>query len=158
MVPNFTVKTNNNFVPIKGHTLYTDGTLFHGKYYQGIEEVIDCNENRIVFSCKAPNIPSKDQGQFPVMSVNAFFADIQYQGIVVWAQKFKNGAKSLPLQTKAVNLYQDVPFDKTLWVCIDIVNQNDFKVMANCTVYDENGKVFMYSEDAAVTVSKELNW
>lgn len=141
-----------------GSILYKDGSLFHGKYFQGIEQILDCTDNQIVLSCKAPNVPLAEQGQFPVISVNTFFTDIQYQGMVVWVQKYHDGAKSLPLQTDSAILYKDIPFGKELFVDVKIEESNDFKMIATCTVYDEQGDVYMLTEGATVTVSKGLEW
>ena len=138
--------------------MYKDGSLFHGEYFQGIEEIIDFTESQIVLTCKAPEVPLSVQGQFPVRSVNTFFADIQYQGMVIWVQKYKDGAKSLPLQTNSATLYRPIPFGKKLWVSVNITESTDFQMIAECTVYDENGKVYMHTEGATVTVSKQLVW
>ena len=154
----FQHKVSNNFTAVKGDYLYTDGSLFHDKFFQGIEEILDWDEEQIVLKCKAPNVPVKDQGQFPVIGVNTFFADIQYQGMVIWVQKYHNGAKSLPLSTETGTIYKPVPFGKELFVNIKIVESNEYKLVAVCTVYDENGLVYMLTENAAVTVSKDLEW
>jgi NAD(P)-dependent dehydrogenase (short-subunit alcohol dehydrogenase family) len=156
--PNFKAQIDPNFTALKGDYLYKDGSLFHGLYFQGIEEILDWNEQQIVLSCKAPKVPVAAQGQFPVSSVNTFFSDIQYQGMVIWVQKYHDGAKSLPLATVSATIYEPVPFDKMLFVQVEIIENNEFKLVANCTTYDADGKVYMVTEGAAVTVSKELKW
>ena len=157
-IPTFQHQVSGHYEPTPGHTLYEDGSLFHGKYFQGIEQVLDWNEKQIVLACKAPNVPLADQGQFPIISVNTFFSDIQYQGMVIWVQRYNDGAKSLPLQTTSATLYQPVPFEKELLVNVKIVEADDFKMVANCTVYDADGKVYMITEGATVTVSKQLKF
>jgi len=156
--PTFQAKLSGNFEPIKGDYLYKDGSLFHGLYFQGIEQILDWNEQQIVLSCKAPNVSAAAQGQFPVRSVNTFFSDIQYQGMVIWVQKYHDGAKSLPLATVSATIYQPVPFEKELFVHVEIVERADFKLVANCTTYDADGTVYLVTEGAAVTVSKDLEW
>jgi hypothetical protein len=90
--------------------------------------------------------------------VNTFFTDIQYQGMVVWVQKYNDGAKSLPLQTDSAILYKDIPMGKELFVNVKIEESSDFKMIATCTVYDDQGEVYMLTEGATVTVSKGLEW
>lgn len=148
----------SGFVPQPGAALYTNGALFHGRYFQGIEQILDWTEQGITLACCAPPVPLDAQGQFPAEQVNTFFADIQYQGMVIWVQRYHEGAKSLPLQTDAVTLYRPVPFGLPLFVRVDVVESNDFKMVANCTVYDEAGVVYMHTTHAAVTVSKGLTW
>ena len=91
-------------------------------------------------------------------SVNTFFADIQYQGMVVWVQRFMDGAKSLPLQTDSAVVYRNIPFGKELFVHVGITEATDFKMVAECTVYDAEGAVYMKTTGATVTVSKQLVW
>ncbi|GJM34326.1 MAG: hypothetical protein DHS20C18_33270 [Saprospiraceae bacterium] len=156
--PTFEHQLSGTYTASEGSVLYQDGSLFHGKYFQGIESILDWNREGIVLSCRAPEVPLSEQGQFPIGTVNTFFSDIQYQGMVIWVQKYHDGAKSLPLQTKSATIYEAVPFGKELFVKVNIVEDTEFKMMANCTVYDEDGKVYMYTEGATVTVSKDLKW
>ena len=78
--------------------------------------------------------------------------------MVIWVQRFHDGAKSLPLATKSAKLFAPVPFDKELLVHIEIVENTPFKMVAHCTTYDAQGKVYCLTEHAAVTISKELTW
>jgi NAD(P)-dependent dehydrogenase (short-subunit alcohol dehydrogenase family) len=143
---------------IDGATFYKDGSLFHGAFYQGIEEVVSMDKEQVVLKCKAPAVSFEDQGQFPSTSLNAFFLDIQYQGMVVWVQKFHNGANSLPLQTLKGFVYGEIPADKSFYVHIKIQENSAAKMIADCTVYDENGDVFLFTEGAGLTVSAGLTW
>ena len=143
---------------IDGSTFYKDGSLFHGAYYQGIEEVLYMDVEQALIKCKAPAVSLEDQGQFPSTSLNAFFLDIQYQGMVVWVQKFHNGANSLPLQTLKGSIYREIPADKSFYVHIKIQENSATKMIADCTVYDENEDVFLFTEGAGLTVSQELTW
>jgi NAD(P)-dependent dehydrogenase (short-subunit alcohol dehydrogenase family) len=156
--PKFKHQESGTYTPTDGGVLYQDGSLFHNTYFRGIEQVLDWTDQQIVLKCKAPEVPVSEQGQFPVITVNTFFADIQYQGMVIWVQRYNDGAKSLPLSTESGIIYKPVPFGKELFVHIEVVESNEFKLVANSTVYDEEGTVYMFTKNAAVTVSKELEW
>ncbi|MGK0363172.1 MAG: NAD(P)-dependent dehydrogenase (short-subunit alcohol dehydrogenase family) [Saprospiraceae bacterium] len=156
--PKFNHQVSGTYQPTDGAILYKDGSLFHGEYFRGIEQVLDCNEQQIVLSCNAPTVPAAVQGQFAVQSVNTFAADIQYQGMLVWVQKNRGGANSLPLETRTATLYKQVPFGQPLFVNISVVEATDTKMTANCTVYDAKGDVYLVTEGAAVTVSEGLEW
>jgi NAD(P)-dependent dehydrogenase (short-subunit alcohol dehydrogenase family)/3-hydroxymyristoyl/3-hydroxydecanoyl-(acyl carrier protein) dehydratase len=156
--PKHQQKLNTNQAPTDGAILYKDGSLFHNDYFQGIEQILECDDKHIVLSCKAPEVPLKDQGQFAVNSVNTFFADIQYQGMLVWVQKNMDGANSLPLQTDSAIMYKEIPFGKELLVDVTCTERTEFGMVAKCTVYDEEGTVYMLTEGAAVTISRELAW
>lgn len=156
--PTFKAALSGNYQPTDGAVLYENGALFHGAHFQGIQEILDWNEQQIVLRCKAPAVSRSEQGQFPILGVNTFFADIQYQGMVIWVQRYHEGAKSLPLATKSAQLFAPIPFDKELLVHIEIVDNTPFKMVAHCTTYDEQGRVYCKTEHAAVTISKDLNW
>ena len=116
------------------------------------------DKEQALLRCKAPAVSFEDQGQFPSTSLNAFFLDIQYQGMVVWVQKFHNGANSLPLQTLKGLVYGEIPADKSFYVHIKIQENSATKMIADCTVYDENGDVFLFTEGAGLTISPGLTW
>ncbi|MEL7427688.1 MAG: SDR family NAD(P)-dependent oxidoreductase, partial [Bacteroidota bacterium] len=156
--PVFKQRISGSYQATDGAVLYQDGSLFHDTYFRGIEEILDWTPEQIILRCKAPAVPLTAQGQFAISSVNTFFSDIQYQGMVIWVQRYFEGAKSLPLSTVSATLYADIPFEKELLVHVKIVESNEFKLVADCTVYDEQGKVYMKTEGAAVTVSKQLQW
>lgn len=157
-IPKFKQEISGNYQPTDGQVLYQDGSLFHAPYFQGIKEILDCNEQQIVLSCMAPKVPWSEQGQFPVNSINTFFADIQYQGMLVWVQKNYDGAKSLPLQTDSAILYRPIPFGKKLFVTVKVQEANESKLVAKCTVYDERGLVYIETSGATVTISRQLVW
>jgi NAD(P)-dependent dehydrogenase (short-subunit alcohol dehydrogenase family) len=156
--PLFEHQISGTYQPTDGQVLYQDGSLFHAPYFQGIKEILDCTEDQIVLSCMAPDVPLSEQGQFPVGSINTFFADIQYQGMLVWVQKNYDGAKSLPLQTDSAILYRPVPFGKKLFVTVKVQEANEVKLVAECTVYDEQGVVYIKTSGATVTISRQLVW
>ena len=163
VAPTFKHKISGYFEPDKrfatdGALLYKDGTLFHDVYFQGIKEVLDCNTEQIVLSCKAPEVPLAIQGQFPIQSINTYFADIQYQGMLVWVAKIKKGAKSLPLQTDSAIIYKPAPFDQELFVNVSIQTATDVQMTAECTVYDAEGTVYMKTSGAVVTIARDLEW
>ncbi len=156
--PKFTHQVSGTYQPTNGETLYKDGSLFHDTHFQGIKEILDCTEKQIVLSCEAPQVPLSEQGQFPVYSINTFFADIQYQGMLVWVQKNFGGANSLPLQTDSAILYREMPFGKKLFVNVTATEVDETKLVANCTVYDEHGDVYVETKGATVTISRQLQW
>ena len=158
MPPTFNHKVSGTYTTTDGSILYKDGSLFHDKHFRGIIEVLDCTEKQIVLSCMAPDVPLSEQGQFPIQSINTFFADIQYQGMLVWVQKNYEGANSLPLQTDSAILYEQIPFGKKLLVNVTVQEADDTKLVAECTVYDENGKVYVKTSGATVTISRQLVW
>lgn len=141
-----------------GKTLYQDGTLFHGPHFQGIEKLVEASEKGLLIKCNAPAVPIEDQGQFPAYSVNTYYSDIIFQGLVIWTQMFKDGAKGLPVESKEVVMYKKVPFGKPLFSSIKIEKDDGFNAVATCRVFDEEGNVYMVTNGATLTFSKDLEW
>jgi hypothetical protein len=78
--------------------------------------------------------------------------------MVVWVQNFHNGANSLPLQTLKGLVYGEIPSNTSFYVYIKIEENTATKMIAECTVYDENGSVFLITKGAGLTISPELKW
>jgi hypothetical protein len=78
--------------------------------------------------------------------------------MILWVQKYHNGANSLPLQTLEGLVYGEIPANKSFYVHMKIQENTATKMIANITVYDENGDVFLFTEGAGLTVSKGLAW
>ena len=156
--PKFQPKNSGKYAPTDGAQLYKDGTLFHGKYFQGIEKLLDASESQLIMQCNSPNVPVEDQGQFNARAVNPYYSDIHYQGIVVWVKMFKDGAKGLPVSTRSVTLYENIPFEKQLFCTIEVEEADDFKMVATCRVFDAENNLYMQTEGATLTISKALEW
>lgn len=157
-VPKITVPDLGKETPKNGTTFYQDGTLFHGKSYQGIEQLFYAKETDMLMSCKAPAIPLSTQGQFAAKAVNPYYIDILYQGFIIWLDKFKDGAKGLPVSTKSVTLYKDIQFDERLFSTIEVEKVDDFKLVATCKVFDEEGNLYLETKGGTMTISKDLVW
>jgi NAD(P)-dependent dehydrogenase (short-subunit alcohol dehydrogenase family) len=67
--------------------LYNNGTLFHGKTLQGINEVISCDEKGLLLACKVPVSAKEKQGTVPVERHNIFANDLVYQAMLVWVRE-----------------------------------------------------------------------
>ena len=142
---------------LDGLSLYNEGRLFHGPMFQGIERIVKFTEEEMLVSCKTPQLTAVEQGQFPVQSINTFFADIQYQSMLIYAQKYGD-ANGLPLGTEKVELYKSIPFEKQMWVQLKVTSFSATELRADCISFDETGEVYMRSYGAALTISKTLSW
>ena len=156
--PKFHPTYSGKYEPTDGSILYKDGTLFHGKYFQGIEKLLDAAEHQLVMQCNSPVVPVEDQGQFSARKVNPFYSDIHYQGIVVWVKMFRDGAKGLPVSTRSVTLYENIPFEKQLFCTIEVEEADDYKMVATCRVFDADNNLYMQTEGATLPISKDLQW
>lgn len=136
-------------------TIY-GGMLFHGPLFQGVEEVLNITPNKVTMRCYLPPMDKAEQGQFPVQSFNPYFADGQFQSMVIWAQKFEE-AGSLPLMTKRGLGFRPIPFGTTTYTTMDVKGSSGSKLIADITTHDENGLIYTQVTDATVTISQALN-
>lgn len=141
-----------------GDRLYTDGTLFHGPDFQGVQQVVSLDEAGALLLCEHPGLSWEQQGQFPAMAVNGFLADIMHQGLLVWVRRWR-GSACLPLGTKRVRLYQELPFGRPFYVKITVRKATDFAMTADCTAFDAaTGATYLTTHEAGVTINPALTW
>lgn len=154
--PAYTQALDVPAVDIPGTTLYTDGTLFHGFSFQGVERVLALGQGGLKMRCVLPLVDDAYQGQFPIQAFNYFMADIGLQSIGIWARKMYD-LGSLPLRAGHGEFYGDVAFGQVFYVTMDIKSHTDTNVTANIILYDDDGRVYMIIRDLEVTMSKRLN-
>ena len=110
----------------------------------------------MTMECRIPEIPVKDQGQFPVGTFNPYAADVQFQSILIWVRHFMD-AGSLPSKAEDAIHFANVPVDRKFYVTLNIVKKSAASVTADIITHDEAGRIFTQVKGAEVTVSKQLN-
>jgi len=139
-----------------GASLYTDGTLFHGESFQGVERVLSVSDSKLVMKCRSRRINEQVQGQFPIQTFNPFTADVAFQAMVIWARKIYDSA-SLPLSAGGGEQYRILPPDTTFYVTLEVTKHDSAGLVANIITHDEAGVMYSQVFGAEVTISKELN-
>lgn len=141
---------------IPGSSLYKSKILFHGPIFQGVEQVIGLTQKELTMACYLPRLSDRQQGQFPVQSINPYLTDVLLQGMVVWVGHFRQ-ASSLPLFCKQGQFFRPLPFDERFYVSIKIIKATDLKLTTDITAYDVQGQLYVKLSGSTVTISKELN-
>jgi hypothetical protein len=139
-----------------GSVFYTDGTLFHGRSFQGVEQVLNLTEERVTMRCRLPISDARYQGQFPVQAFNYFMTDIGFQSMGIWARR-TYGMGSLPLRAGAGQHYADVPWGGAFLVTLLIRNHSETSLTTDLIMHDETGRVYMRVDGGEVTLSERLN-
>jgi len=141
---------------IDGGRLYRDGTLFHGPNFQGIERVINLNDNGLTVECRLPEVAERDQGQFRVGTFNPYAADVQFQCMLVWVRHYLDAA-SLPAEAQAAEHYVPVPAGRKFYVSLAVKNNGSASMTADITSHDRDGRVYSRITEAKVIISKQLD-
>ena len=136
--------------------VYKNGTLFHGPCFQSIKETVSDSEHELTLRCHVPNVSSEQQGQFAVNSTNPFVDDVLYQSMLVWVRNH-TGKGSLPSSAKRCEQFSSIPLDSEFYVSLDVVSSKANAMIANITLHNADGIVYIRMEEASVTISEALN-
>jgi NAD(P)-dependent dehydrogenase (short-subunit alcohol dehydrogenase family) len=154
--PYYTQANLTENAAIDGHTLYEDGTLFHGPYLQGVRRVLNINERGLTLECVLPPVPLRDQGQFATQAFNPFLGDIQLQSMVIWARKMR-GVASLPLQCEAGMYYGQHPVKEPFYVSLEIRETAENRITGDMILHSGAGQIYAYVTNGQVILSRQLN-
>jgi len=119
-----------------GSDFYQDGTLFHGPFLQGIQDVLQLNESRVITRISLP--------QMAVV-----------QSLLIWTQEFYD-APCLPSRLHQWDNYRVIPFGMPAWVNLNITYHNEHAVVGDILVQDEQGNEFFSFTGLEGTISKHL--
>ena len=137
-------------------TIYKDGTLFHGPRLAGVQKILRLDNSGLLLACCSPRLTEREQGQCPVQSFNPFAADVQFQGMLIWA-RHAYGSASLPSKIAIAEQFKPLPFEQAYYVSLDVQSSSPKRVTADVVVHDVQGVVYMRFLGAEVTLNRGLN-
>lgn len=140
---------------ISGETLYTNGTLFHGPSFQGVNRVIQLERGSLTMECSLPQLDPNLQGQFPVQTSNPYIYDAIVQCVLIWAQYFYN-SPCLPSRLSRLEQYRPIPFETKVYANMVVMSSSDTSVVVNILVSDEAGRLYMRMDGLEGTISPML--
>jgi len=155
-VPMYTQSDYSETRNTTGKTLYSDGTLFHGSLFQGIEKVINTSMKKLTLLCNLNKVKDKEQGQFPISSINPFATDLMFQAMLVWVREHRH-LGSLPLKFLKVVSYKSIPTQEDFYISLDVDSTSDTNMKADVVIHDHSGNIYSRAFGAEVTVSESLN-
>lgn len=141
---------------ITGEMLYSDGTLFHGSSFQGIERVLGLDESGLNMRCVLPRVDRAYQGQFPIQAFNYFMTDISLQSIGTWARRIYDMG-SLPLRAAGGENYRALTPGGAFYVTLLVISHSPTNVTADISVYDDDNRLYLTIHGLEVTMSTRLN-
>jgi polyketide-type polyunsaturated fatty acid synthase PfaA len=150
-----------NMAPLySGAELYQNGTLFHGPRLQGIKQVLAFDDAQLLCQVQLPSINASDcQGFIPSSALGGsqiFAEDLLLQAMLVWA-RLKYDAASLPSSTgECVTAWPFANGDKG-YIQLDVVKHSGRMLVANVSLYHQDGRLSCQMLNAKVTISKSLN-
>jgi acyl transferase domain-containing protein len=145
-------------ISTRGQSFYQsdDSSLFHGPSFQGMQQVLNISPEKITAQCVWQGIGEKQQGQFPVQTVNPYLLDASLHPLWVWSQYFYQAA-CLPGQLGEYKQFAPVPIGETFYVSCEIKSKTESSIIADFIVHDRQGKVYTRTLGAhAVLLSMKL--
>ncbi|UAL44973.1 KR domain-containing protein [Shewanella inventionis] len=144
----------------QGNSLYQNGTLFHGPRLQGIKQVLSFDDEQLLCQVKLPLIELADCPGFAPSSVaggsQLFAEDLLLQAMLVWA-RLKYDAASLPSSMgQFITVAPFVSGDKG-YIQLEVLKHSGRMLMANVSLYHQDGRLSCQMRDAKITISKTLN-
>jgi polyketide-type polyunsaturated fatty acid synthase PfaA len=155
------LKKWSHMVPLNsGAELYQNGTLFHGPRLQGINQVLAFDDAQLLCQVQLPQINAADcQGFIPSSALGGsqiFAEDLLLQAMLVWA-RLKYGAASLPSSIgECVTAWPFANGDKG-YIQLNVVKHSGRMLIANVSLYHQDGRLSCQMLNAKVTISKSLN-
>jgi len=139
-----------------GSRFYSDGTLFHGPIFQGIQKAAFMDERRVVTEVMLPPIPRRIQGQFPAETVNPYIYDAVVQSLLLWSQE-NYSAPCLPSRLKEWVNYRTVPFGIPVWAELNVTYHNEYAAAGDILVVGDDGREYFHFVGLEGTISQQLN-
>ena len=81
-------------------------------------------------------------GQFPVQTSNPYIYDAIVQCLLIWAQTYYQ-SPCLPASLIKLEQFKAIPFETTCLVSMEIKSHRETSVVADITVSDASGDVFV---------------
>jgi NAD(P)-dependent dehydrogenase (short-subunit alcohol dehydrogenase family) len=141
---------------LSGQACYQAKTLFHGPYFQGIEQVLKITPELLIMQCFLPMIEAEVQGQFPVEMFNPYSYDVVIQSILVWLRHCHE-TSALPLEIQQVTQFKPIAFDQRFYVAMQLQRQTATEVITSLTVYDDDSVVCARLSGVKMVISDRLN-
>jgi acyl transferase domain-containing protein len=124
-------------------SFYQNGgaSLFHGPAFQGAKKVLNISPDKITLECFLPRIGDREQGQFPVGTINPYINDVYTHAPWLWVEYFHQ-QRYLPAQLDSCEQFSAIPFEQIFYVSSVIRNVNESYVLNDMIVHDEQGKIY----------------
>jgi NAD(P)-dependent dehydrogenase (short-subunit alcohol dehydrogenase family) len=139
---------------IVGSSLYQNKTLFHGSLFQGIQQVLELNENSLTMQCILSLIEDRQQGQFPQQSFNPYTVDILLQSTLIWSQ-YLYQVSCLPSEIKKITQFKNVLFNEPFWATLEVKTKNETQITADISTYNKHKELQMHLSYISYIVLKK---
>lgn len=140
---------------LDANQFYTNGVLFHGPCFQGIQQLLTIDEDGLTLRCKLPSIPQRRQGQFSARFHNPFVVDVMLQGMLIWSNRFCHKG-CLPTKIQRFEQFAPMPFDETFYVRLQVRSCSANSMTVDIVAQAADGQVLCRLQSLQGTLSEHL--
>jgi len=133
---------------------YSDGTLFHGPSFQGVQQLIKQTESQLVLKLQV-EAPQGLESYDPEV-LNPMAEDQSLQAMLIQARHLSGNA-SLPLAIESYQSYRPLPFGEAFYLDLQVNSFDPGKLIADIALCDAQGLLYSKMSGAEVTISEKLN-
>ncbi|WP_311923381.1 SDR family NAD(P)-dependent oxidoreductase [Nocardia uniformis] len=137
-----------------GASIYTSATQFHGPLLQGLREVLEFTDERLVVRCHLTDTRVAN-GAFTGILHSPVLADLLLQGPSALGSRLL-GQACLPLAIGVAEYYAPLPGDADFVLVVDGVRRNANGITATATATDEAGRVLMRFDELAFVATPAM--
>jgi NAD(P)-dependent dehydrogenase (short-subunit alcohol dehydrogenase family) len=116
-------------------------SLFHGPTFQGVQNLLNINHDKITIECFLPSLDERKQGQFPVQTFNPYIVDVQIHSLWLWTQHFYQ-LGCLPSEIIKLEQFAPLPFDEKFYISCEIKSNTESAVIGDVIAHDCEGKIY----------------
>jgi polyketide-type polyunsaturated fatty acid synthase PfaA len=135
--------------------LYTDGSLFHGKNFQGIKQLHQVDQSGLLMECVIDESTLAAQGEFLLVDHNVLANDLVYQALLIWTNKLMS-VGSLPTKTNRWQVNREVGINEVFFIKLTIIETAGQRVVGDLLLIDSDNKIIAEVSGAEVTCSPTL--
>ncbi|WP_067542494.1 SDR family NAD(P)-dependent oxidoreductase [Nocardia crassostreae] len=126
---------------VDGQSIYTSATQFHGPRLQGLRQILEFTDERLVVQCRLTDVRVAG-GAYTGALHSPVLADVLLQGPSVLGGRLL-GQACLPLAIGAADYYAPLPGDADFLLTVDGVRRNANGITATATATDPDGAVLV---------------
>ncbi|WP_404790306.1 SDR family NAD(P)-dependent oxidoreductase [Altericista sp. CCNU0014] len=140
-------------IPIESFYRTGDSGLFHGPAFQGIDRIIHIDLEGITAQATWKSLAEREQGQFPIQTVNPYIVDLSMHPLWVWTQHFHQKA-CLPAEVGQYEQFAEIPTDNPFFVTTKIKALTETSATVNLTIHDGKSLIYARMTGAKATLIK----
>jgi acyl transferase domain-containing protein len=134
-------------------SLYTSGVLFHGPRLQGIRDILEFTDDRLVLRCRLADA-AVARGAFAGARHSPVLTDILLQGAL--ALNGRTREPSLPLGVTRADYYAPLPDDEDFLVVIDQLQATAAGASVDATAADTSGRLLVRFSGIALVPTPDM--